>query len=209
LKLVLASFNESCSHNISCAYPLICSNTSKCICSKSSSFWNNNQNDCFYCPPGWIEWENNHCLALSVPSEGGLSYDQANDMCHEFSAELFHMYNIDEFKQFELKVNTLLHSIFSSSIAIFFHLGAWIDKLNILKLVNGLEDIWCNENEIDPTFECIYIRKNNFKNGSLCLSRLKCNKEILFICDSKFRKYLIEIFAVLISGSYFGKKYNR
>jgi hypothetical protein len=109
---------------------LICSNASKCICSKSSSIWNKDQNDCLYCPPGWIEWENNHCLSFSVPKEGGLSYEQAKDTCHSFSTDLFYIYNIDQFKRFELKVNTLLHSTFSSAVTIFFRLGAWIDKFN-------------------------------------------------------------------------------
>ncbi len=109
---------------------MICSNTSTCICSKSSSIWNNDQNDCFYCPPGWIEWENNHCLLLAVPSEGGLSYDQANNTCFSLSAQLFYMDNLDEFKRFEFKVNTLLHSTFSSAVTMFFRLGAWINKFH-------------------------------------------------------------------------------
>jgi hypothetical protein len=109
---------------------LICSNTSKCVCSKPSSIWNIDQNDCLYCPPGWIEWENNHCLSLAVPSEGGVSYDQANETCLSLSAQLFSMYNIDQFKQMELRVNTLLNSTFSSAVTIFFRLGAWIDKFD-------------------------------------------------------------------------------
>lgn len=107
---------------------MICSNTSRCICSKPSSIWNSIENDCFYCPPGWIEWENNHCLSLSVPPEGGLSYNQANDTCHSLSAELFYIYNIQQFKQLEFQVNKLLQSTFSSAVTLFFRLGAWIDQ---------------------------------------------------------------------------------
>jgi len=55
-----------------------------------------------------------------------------------------------------------------------------------LKLGNGLENVWCDEDEVNSTFECVYIRRKNFKNGSLCLSRLKCNEEMPFICDSNF-----------------------
>jgi hypothetical protein len=57
-----------------------------------------------------------------------------------------------------------------------------------LKLGNGLENVWCDEDEVNSTFECVYIRRKNFKNGSLCLSRLKCNEEMPFICDSNFVK---------------------
>ncbi|CAF4315587.1 unnamed protein product, partial [Adineta steineri] len=80
-EILLASFNESCSNNFSCVTPLICSNTNKCLCPKSSLFWNYEENDCFYCLPGWILWENNHCVSFAVPSENGLSYNQANDIC--------------------------------------------------------------------------------------------------------------------------------
>ncbi|CAF4428327.1 unnamed protein product, partial [Rotaria sp. Silwood2] len=178
-KLVLSSFNESCSNNFSCTNPLICSNTNKCICPKLSSFWNNEQNDCLSCLSGWIQWKTNRCLSFAVPSEGGLSYNQANHICHTFSAQIFHLYNIDEFKQFELKVNTLLHSTFSSAVTIFFRLGAWINKLNSKEL----EDVLCDENENNSNFECVFIKRNNLKNGTLCLSRLECNENILFICD--------------------------
>jgi len=61
-----------------------------------------------------------------------------------------------------------------------------------LKIVKGLEDIWCNENEENPIFECVSIR-TIFNNGSLCLSRLKCTEEIPFICDSKFIKEIENI----------------
>ncbi|CAF1513388.1 unnamed protein product, partial [Adineta steineri] len=66
-EILLASFNESCSNNFSCVTPLICSNTNKCLCPKSSLFWNYEENDCFYCLPGWILWENNHCVSFAVP----------------------------------------------------------------------------------------------------------------------------------------------
>jgi hypothetical protein len=57
-----------------------------------------------------------------------------------------------------------------------------------LKIAGGSEDIWCNENENDPTSQCVFIKKKNLKNGSLCLSRLQCYAEMPFICDSKFIK---------------------
>jgi hypothetical protein len=131
----LASFNETCSENILCENPLICSNTSRCICSKSSSIWNNDLNDCFYCPPSWILWEHNQCLSFAVPFQGGLSYEQANQTCLSFSAQLLNLNNIDELEQFESKVDTLLHSAFSSAITLFFRLGAWIDKYHSKCLV--------------------------------------------------------------------------
>ena len=128
--LVVSSFNGSCSNSFSCINPLICSNISKCICSKSSSFWNNEQNDCLYCLPGWIKWRNNRCLSFSVPAEGGLSYNQAKNICYSLTGELFHLYDVEEFKQFELHVRTLLNSAFSSAVTIFFRLGAWINEFN-------------------------------------------------------------------------------
>ncbi|CAF4267420.1 unnamed protein product, partial [Adineta steineri] len=136
------------------------------------------ENDCFYCLPGWILWENNHCVSFAVPSENGLSYNQANDICHSFSAQLYRIQNIDEFKRFELQVNALLNSSFSSAVTLFFRLGAWIDSYDIKEL----EDVWCNENKDNSTFDCAVIRKENSKNGSLCLSRLQCHEEMLFIC---------------------------
>ncbi|CAF0732151.1 unnamed protein product [Adineta steineri] len=177
-EILLASFNESCSNNFSCVNPLICSNTNKCLCPKSSLFWNYEENDCFYCLPGWILWENNHCVSFAVPSENGLSYNQANDICQSFSAQLYRIQNIDEFKRFELQVNALLNSSFSSAVTLFFRLGAWINSYDIKEL----EDVWCNENKDNSTFDCAVIRKENSKNGSLCLSRLQCHEEMLFIC---------------------------
>ncbi|CAF3736293.1 unnamed protein product [Rotaria sp. Silwood1] len=178
-KNVLSSFNESCSNNFSCVNPLICSNTNKCVCQKSSSFWNNEQNDCLSCLSGWIQWKTDRCLSFAVPSEGGLSYNRATHICHKFSAQIFHLYNIDEFKQFEFTINTLLHSTFSSAVTLFFRLGAWINRLNIKEL----EDVLCDENENNSNFECVFIKRNNLKNGTLCLSRLECNENLLFICD--------------------------
>ena len=90
---------------------------------------------------------------------------------------------MDEFKRFELKLNTLFQSTFSSAITLFFRLGAWIDGLKSKQL----EDIWCDGNEDNSSSKCVFITKKNFKNNSLCLRRLECTEEMLFICDSKFR----------------------
>jgi hypothetical protein len=101
--------------------------------------------------------------------------------------------NSGEFERFELKVNTLQQSTFSSAVTLFFRLGAWIDFV-------GFNDRWCDENDADPTLECVYIRKNPLKNNSLCLSRMKCDEEMPFICDSKFvdknGRYSIELFVI-------------
>lgn len=125
---VLASFHEQCSANQLCQSPLICSNSSECICSKSSSIWNEHFKDCFYCPPGWIAWENNHCLSFAVPKSGGLSYEQANATCQSFTAELFSINNLIEMKTFEDQVNRILRESFSSAVSLYFRLGAWIDQ---------------------------------------------------------------------------------
>ncbi len=109
---------------------MICSNTSQCICSKSSSVWNNDLNDCFFCPSGWIPWETNRCLSFAVPSQGGLSYEQANQTCLSFSAQLLNIYNINEFERFEFKIDRLRQSTFSSAVTLFFRIGAWIDKFH-------------------------------------------------------------------------------
>ena len=117
------------------------------------------------------------CLSFAVPSQGGLSYEQANQTCLSFAGQLLSLNNRDEFERFELKVNALQQSTFSSAVTLFFRLGAWVD---------GLNDQWCDENDADSTSECVYLRKNLLKNNSLCLSRLKCDEEMPFICDSKF-----------------------
>jgi hypothetical protein len=66
--------------------------------------------------------------------------------------------------------------------------------------VKGLENIWCDENDEESSFECVYITRKHLTNGSLCLTRSKCNEEMLFICDSKFSKekkvdYLFKYFS--------------
>lgn len=233
--LVLASFNETCSTNTSCTYPLICSsNTNRCICSKSSSVWDQEKQDCFYCPSDWIEWENHHCLSLSVPSQGGISYKQANETCRLFSSELFYIHNFDQFKQFEIKINNLFQSTYSNPITLFFYLGAWIDKYNrkffvirklliskvesgqsqiilgefeidlnsildgnmcyFYKLVQGINDIWCDENEANQNVGCLSIRRRSVTNNSLCLIRIKCDEKLPFICDCMLRKKNFLIF---------------
>lgn len=58
--------------------------------------------------------------------------------------------------------------------------------IRCLYLVNVLDDVWCDDHEIDPLLDCVYIRRDSLKNNSLCLSRLLCQEEIPFICQSKF-----------------------
>lgn len=43
------------------------------------------------------------------------------------------------------------------------------------------EDIWCDDNVVDSTLECAYIKNSD----SLCLSRTKCDQQLPFICDGK------------------------
>jgi hypothetical protein len=31
-----------------------------------------------------------------------------------------------------------------------------------LKIAGGSEDIWCNENENDPTSQCVFIKEKEF-----------------------------------------------
>lgn len=64
---------------------------------------------------------------------------------------------------------------------------------NCCEIVDGLDDLWCDENNVDPTLECVYITRNHLKNNSLCLNRLKCDEEIPFICDSKCVKEIEDI----------------
>ena len=47
-------------------------------------------------------------------------------------------------------------------------------------------NLWCDDNDINSNVGCVYIKRQNLKNGSLCLSRLNCNEQMPFICDSKF-----------------------
>lgn len=117
------SFGETCSDQFSCVSPLICSaNTSRCQCSNPSSIWNEEQNDCFYCLPGWVHSDDRSCLSLSVPQQGGLPYDEAVEAC-----SLLQFSNRTDFDQFQWTIEKLFNSSFSSAVTLFFRLGAWID----------------------------------------------------------------------------------
>lgn len=144
-KLVLASFNEQCSENRLCSQPLICSDRSQCVCSKPASVWNENFNDCFYCPAGWTVWENNRCLSFAVPTGGGLSYERANETCRSFSAQLLSLNNIAELNLFEFHVDRLLRNAFSSAVSLYFRLGAWIDRLHSKSLFPFDLDGWLKD----------------------------------------------------------------
>ena len=137
---VAASFNQSCSETSVCQSPLICSNSSRCLCSKSSSIWNEDAKDCFYCPVGWNVWENNQCLSFAVPSTGGLPYEQATNTCQAFSAELFSINNHLELEEFSSQVNRLLRETFSSAVALYFRLGAWINRFDGKRSLLSMKD---------------------------------------------------------------------
>lgn len=91
---------------------------------------------------------------------------------------------MDDFQEFESKIYKLLDSIFSSAVTIFFRLGAWIDQLNI-DTIKQLEDILCDKNDYNSDLECVFIKRNSLKNGTLCLTRLDCTENMLFMCDSE------------------------
>lgn len=126
--LVQVSFGEPCSEDLPCIDPLICSNSSRCECSLASSFWHTEKKDCFYCLPGWIAWEQQRCISLAVPAEGGLSHELADQTCRSLSAQLLHISDLDEFERFESEISTRLRGPYSSAVTIFFRLGAWIDR---------------------------------------------------------------------------------
>lgn len=195
--LVHPSFDDTCSDQLSCVPPLICSaNTSRCHCSDPTSVWDSAKADCFYCLPGWIDGPEQRCLSLSVPSQGGLSYEKADDVC-----SLLHFSNRMEFERFQLKIQNLLNSSYSSAVTLFFRLGAWIDHSKFLllhcslhstwliwRIVPPSDHLWCDKSidTMSPS-SCIAIQRQSGSNGSLCLIQAPCEEEKLFICDGKFQ----------------------
>ena len=108
--------------------PLICSETNRCVCSISSSVWNEEKEDCFHCPLGWIEWKNQRCLLLSVPLTGGFSFNEANESCHSFSGEILRLTDRNDFVELNTHVQTYIdQSNASWAVKAFFIFGTWID----------------------------------------------------------------------------------
>ncbi|CAF2737693.1 unnamed protein product [Rotaria sp. Silwood2] len=102
------SFGDFCSNDLSCQYPLICSNSSKCIC--PTKFWNVEQNTCLYCQYGWIEWQNQTCLLFIQPPDGGVTYEKAKNTCLTYSGELLQINYYQDYIEFQYKINDLLQS---------------------------------------------------------------------------------------------------
>jgi hypothetical protein len=221
---VLVSFGNFCSSDLLCQSPLICSNTSQCICPTSLSFWNTKHNTCLFCPPGWIEWQNQKCLSFIEPPEGGISYQRAKNACLIHGAHLLQIDNHEDVIQLQYKTSELLESQYARAVDEFLNNGAWID-LNNSELIeiyltvttyltvdtNAINPYdWCEleyENDIFQGNDCVHITKqpSRDKNDKLiCLNHVQCNEKLSYICESKsfvkndYAKFIVA-FVLLVS----------
>ncbi|CAF1199588.1 unnamed protein product [Rotaria sp. Silwood1] len=185
-----ASFGDFCSNDLSCHYPLICSNSSnKCICPLSSSvtFWNVEQNSCLFCPYGWIEWQNETCLLFIQPPDGGIAREKAKNACLTYSGQLLQIDYYQDYIEFQYKINTLLQGEHVNELNEFLSNGIWINFTDYTNWMNSYE--WCDmeyENDTWLWNDCIRITKqfsNNKMNTSLCLSHVQCNEKLSYICE--------------------------
>jgi hypothetical protein len=197
---VLVSFGNFCSSYLLCQSPLICSNTSQCICPTLLSFWNTKQNTCLFCPPGWIEWQNQRCLSFIEPPEGGISYQRAKNACLIHGAHLLQIDNHEDVIQLQYKTNDLLESQYARAVDEFLNNGAWINLNNSEFIKAHLNYIiqlkvdtdWCEiefEKDISVWNDCVHVTKQfsrDRSNTSLCLSHIQCNEKLSYICESKF-----------------------
>ncbi|CAF0794257.1 unnamed protein product [Rotaria sordida] len=183
-----ASFGDFCSNDLSCHYPLICSNSSQCICPLSSSetFWSAEQNTCLFCPSGWIEWKNETCLLFIQPPEGGIIREKAKNACLTYSGQLLQIDYYQDYIEFQYKINDLLKGEYTNKLNEFLSNGVWINFTDYTNSMNSYE--WCDmeyENDILSWNDCIRITKqfsNDKSNTSLCLSHVQCNEKLSYIC---------------------------
>ncbi|CAF3684732.1 unnamed protein product [Adineta steineri] len=176
LSVLSVSFNDFCSNDLSCHYPLICSNLSKCICpTSSSSFWNTRQNSCLSCPSGWTEWQHEKCLLFIVPSENNFTYEKAKNSCLTYSSELLHIDNDEDLIKLQYEVDEIDWKFLSD--------GIWINR----RETNLFE--WCDtgyEHNRLLWNSCIrLIKKYSDKNNvtSFCLRHTQCNENLPYICE--------------------------
>ncbi|UJR31775.1 hypothetical protein I4U23_019253 [Adineta vaga] len=211
-------FGDFCSHELSCDQPLICSNTSRCVCPTLTSFWNHRQNTCLTCSHGWIEWNQEKCLLFIAPSDRGITHEHARDVCLTQSAQLLKIHSDEDFRQFEDKTEELVKSKHGNRLIEFLNNGVWIDV--IVDADHAIAYNWCdgsNEGEIYPWNDCIFIRKQllNLKNNTLlCLNHMQCNETLSYICeksafvdnqqsDVKYQERFIGMIGGLVSNLFF------
>ncbi|CAF3943452.1 unnamed protein product [Adineta steineri] len=179
LSVLSVSFNDFCSNDLSCHYPLICSNLSKCICpSSSSSFWNTRQNSCLSCPSGWIEWQHEKCLLFIVPSENDFTYEKARNSCLTYSSELLHIDNDEDLIKFQYKIDELLRDKQDDIVWKFLSDGVWMNRkqTNLSK--------WCNmkyESDVFLSNDCIRITKTSSNQSALIRNNAKHHKRFIDI----------------------------
>ncbi|CAF4724672.1 unnamed protein product [Rotaria magnacalcarata] len=183
-----ASFNSFCSDDLSCDYPLICSNSSQCTCPRLSTqtFWNTEQNTCLACPKGWIEWQNETCLLFIKHSENDIVHEKAKDACLSYSAQLLKIDYYQEYVEFQCKINELLKGQHANELSEYLTNGVWINFTDT-DWLNSYE--WCDKaykNDSIPRNDCIRLSKYFSKdkiNITLCLSHIQCNETLSYICE--------------------------
>ena len=130
LQAVLVSFGDFCSHDFICPQPLVCSNESQCICPTDASCWSYRQNSCLSCPSGWTEWKEEKCVLFVAPFSGGVTYEEARNICSTQSAELLEIADDKGFVEFENEMKDLVNERGGRALIEFLSNGVWIDSTN-------------------------------------------------------------------------------
>ncbi len=197
MKNVLVSFDDFCSNDLLCHTPLICSNSSQCICPKSSTFWNTKLKTCLYCSSESMEWQHEKCLSFIAPYEGGVIHQKARNTCLTYSAQLLQIKNLQDLVQFQYKTIESEHALVFNQ---FFSHGVWInltdgkliieDFIVILRILGETNSYdWCDMNyeyEMSSSKNCIRLMKKSSDDNvaSFCLDHVDCNEKLLYICES-------------------------
>jgi hypothetical protein len=77
-----------------------------------------------------MEWQNEKCLLFIKPSEGGIKYHTARNVCLTQSAELLQIEDHEDFVQFEYKIDELMEGKHGDAFNEFVNKGVWINVTN-------------------------------------------------------------------------------
>lgn len=191
----LISFGETCHDDLSCAKPLICSDTNQCACPAAPNY----QIDCLICPPSWMSWNRRKCLRVFSSDADEISHQNAMEIC---SKDQGHLLQINHVEDIQILTNQIDRWIRDQPVNEFNSFELWIDVRNgeknaifacsiffqLLLCVETDEitpNYWCNafdETQFIDGDECTSIRIE--VNVSLCFNRISCRSNLSFICQS-------------------------
>ena len=130
LKIVSLTIERKCSTDNDCDQQLICDTTTNvCVCSKPY-FWNEDNQTCLGCAPGWLDFETNKCLLYAISRSTGVTRYQSELMCNDLLAQPMFINSTDEFHDLQEKIDDLLNGNTALAATLYFHQGAWIDINN-------------------------------------------------------------------------------